>query len=231
MPGTFEALFVIALAILPGGLYTWYFEREVGAWGAAASDRVVRLIGSSAIFLALYSYPAYVLWTNYLHEHEVVRGRTLYVNALDHAENLPWYLFLVPVAYVALPMVLGWLSGHAVVRTRQTSNKRWRLLATVTAGANPAPRAWDYLFLSRPAATVRIRLKSGAGWVGGEFGKGSYAAGYGFNPEDLLLEEVYEMDASGKFEVTDDGDFVRVGSAMLIRMDDVETLELFLHDT
>jgi hypothetical protein len=30
---TFQAIAVTVLAVLPGALYTWSFEREVGNWG------------------------------------------------------------------------------------------------------------------------------------------------------------------------------------------------------
>lgn len=64
-------------------------------------------------------------------------------------------------------------------------------LPFVAAGRDPAPRAWDHVFLARPAAVVRIRLRDGAGYVGGLFGEKSYAAGYREAPEDLYLEDAY----------------------------------------
>ncbi len=64
---TFEALAITTLAVLPGALFTWSFEREVGNWGAGLADRVYRFVGFSAMFHAVFAYPEYLLWTNYLH--------------------------------------------------------------------------------------------------------------------------------------------------------------------
>lgn len=50
-----------------GGLYTWAFEREVGRWSAGVADRLLRLIGVSAVLLAAFTWPAYAIWVTYLH--------------------------------------------------------------------------------------------------------------------------------------------------------------------
>jgi hypothetical protein len=36
VPSTEQALVILMIAILPGGLYTWAFERETGKWGIGA---------------------------------------------------------------------------------------------------------------------------------------------------------------------------------------------------
>jgi hypothetical protein len=61
---SFEALAVTILALLPGALFTWSFEREVGDRGAGLADRVYRFVGFSAIFHAALAYPEYLFWTN-----------------------------------------------------------------------------------------------------------------------------------------------------------------------
>jgi hypothetical protein len=48
--GTFEALLVVIVALLPGATYTWAFELQAGRRGANFSDRVWRFAGSSAVF-------------------------------------------------------------------------------------------------------------------------------------------------------------------------------------
>jgi hypothetical protein len=42
VPGTLQALGVFLLALLPGAIYIWSFERVVGRWGIGLSDRVLR---------------------------------------------------------------------------------------------------------------------------------------------------------------------------------------------
>lgn len=228
MPSTFVALAVTALAVLPGGLYTWAFERDVGRWGAGVADRVLRLIGVSAAFLAVLAWPAYLLWTNYLHRPEVVDGRVVgYRNLVFEGAILPWWLFLVPVAYVALPIAAGLLAGAAVRKRREGASALWRLMALAAAGRDPAPRAWDHVFLAAPAAVVRIRLREG-GWVGGRFGERSYAAGYREAPEDLYLQETYLIDEDGNFTAGDaPGGFAALGSSLLITREEIRHIEFF----
>ena len=47
MPNTFQALAVLLVALLPGALYVWSFERQAGRWGIGLSDRVLRFVGGS----------------------------------------------------------------------------------------------------------------------------------------------------------------------------------------
>jgi hypothetical protein len=62
--------------------------------------------------------------------------------------------------------------------------------------------------------------------VGGFFGGDSYAAGYPEEPQDLLLEQSYKMSVDGSF-VEEDGDFVVIGSRLLIRFEEIDVLEFF----
>src|SRR2546423_323160 len=97
---------------------------------------------------------------------------------LTNGSTLPWWLFLVPIAYLLVPALLGTTSGRAI----RSDNPQWRAFGRVVAGRDPAPRAWDFLFSSRPAAAVRLKLKDG-GWLGGFFGADSYASGYPEEPQ------------------------------------------------
>lgn len=65
MPSSFQAAAVIAVALLPGALYVWAFERLVGRYGIGLSDRVLRFVGGSAIFLAVLAAPLYALHVDY----------------------------------------------------------------------------------------------------------------------------------------------------------------------
>jgi hypothetical protein len=139
-------------------------------------------------------------------------------NLVTEGESLPWWLFLVPVAYVSIPLMVGTLAALAV-------NRGWTGVARVVAGRDPAPRAWDFLFSPRPAGLVRLRLKDADGWVGGLFGENSYAAGYPESPQDIYLERTYVVEADGSFARDDQGNPQELGSGILIRADDVLHLE------
>jgi len=187
----------------------WSFERIVGAWGVGLSDRILRFVGFSVILHALSAPLGYWRWLR------VVRSGRL------RAADVPFLVWLVPLAYVASPV----LSGTAVA----WGTLRGRFWAAFFTGPAPAPRAWDELFNTHPYGWIRLRLKAGS-WVGGgyvvrEDGARSYAAGYP-HPQDLYLAEAVEVDPdTGEFLLDDCGDPVTRGHGMLVRWDEVEYLE------
>lgn len=215
---TFEAIAVTLLAVLPGALYTWSFEREVGNWGVSLSDRVFRFVGFSALFHAVFFYPEHYIWANYFHKETASGG---YQNLLAEGVDLPWWLFLAPLGYVLIPMLIGYLTARGAFR-----GQRW---TRFLVGPNPQPRAWDKLFWAGPSFLVRLRLKNEA-WVGGLFGAESYAAGYP-EPQDLLLETTYRMEGDGSFSQGRKGELEDLESAILVSWEDVLFLEVFPLET
>jgi hypothetical protein len=94
MPDTLQALGVLVIALLPGALYVWAFERQVGRWGIGLSDRALRFIGGSAMFHAAAAPLSYGLWADHW-------------DAVRSARPVSWWLWLVPMLYVALPWAGG----------------------------------------------------------------------------------------------------------------------------
>ena len=221
MPSTLQAVLALTLSVLPGAIYLWGFEREAGKWGIGISDTLLRFVAASAVFQALYVAPLYLLYQHYVRHRVEGDGRPVVEHPLADG-NVPWWLALLPLAYVGFPAMLGTLVGRSV-RSEHSAAKRF---ARVMAGRDPAPRAWDDLFAGSPSGTVRGRLKTDSSWVGGFFGEASYAAGYPEQPQDLLLEKSYEMTADGAF-VEQDGQFVEIGSRLLIRFEELDFLEFF----
>ena len=209
MVETFEAVAVAAIALLPGALYVWGFERQVGNWGIGFSDRLVRFFGTSALFHVVIAPLTYWVWATYVRSGDVGAGRPL-----------PMCLWIFAMAYVGLPFAAGTVVGRG---TR--GGQSW---ARIFTGPDPAPRAWDHLFASHPDGWIRLKLKSGP-WVGGAFTPGvggleSYAAGYP-EPQDLFIAETVEVDPdSGEF-ILQNGRPVFRNTALLIRWEEVELLE------
>jgi hypothetical protein len=225
VPSTLQALAVFLLAVLPGAVYIWSFERVVGRWGIGLSDRLLRFTAASAVFLALLAAPIYYLRSTYIH-HRVVEksGHVHYENRIASGRSLPLWLFLLPIGYILVPAALGTSIGRAV----GSKSEFWRGVGRFAAGRDPAPRAWDYLFSSDPAAAVRMKLKGDGPWLGGFFGAESYAAGYPEQPQDLYLERTFAMDqGDGSFALDAAGGPVEVGTGLLIRWDEVQFLEIF----
>jgi hypothetical protein len=212
---TFQALAVGIVAILPGALYTWAFEREVGNWGAGLSDRLYRFVGFSALFHAVLAYPEFLIWRSVLH---VGTASTGFHDRLSSGEQVAWWLFLIPVAYVAAPTCMGFLTARSAAENGR--------LARALVGRNPPPRAWDALFWREPSFLIRLKLRDDT-WVGGLFGEGSSASGYP-EPKDLLLEETYDMLPDGSFAAADGREqLVPLGSRILVSWDEVRFMEVF----
>jgi len=206
---TFASLGVFIVALLPGALYIWGFERFVGLWGIRLSDRFVRFVGVSALFHVAFLPVTYGFWDKYVRTGALGDG------------DVSWAAWPLAIGYVLIPLTAGTLIGRGTL-----AGARWAELFT---GLDPAPRAWDYLFGYRPDGWIRLRLKSGI-WVGGAYaqtadGRRSYAAGYP-EPQDLFLVQTTELDpVSGQFLFNEDGSIKLSESSLLIRWDEVEYLE------
>jgi len=220
VPDTLEALLVLIIGILPGALHVWASERESGRWGIGLSDRVLRFVGATAIYQAIFGYPVYLAWQHFIH-HRVLdaSGRVVFVNRITQG-GAPGWAWILPALYVAIPLAIGTVSGM--------SSQRWPRLSRILLGRDPAPRAWDYLLSSRPVGVIRARLKSEGRWIGGWFGPESYAAGYPEELQDLFLQRTYVVLADGTFaEGNSPQGYQETGSALLVRWEDIEELEFF----
>ena len=51
LPSSVTALAIILIAVLPGAVYTWAFEREAGAYGVTFADRTLRFLSASVVLL------------------------------------------------------------------------------------------------------------------------------------------------------------------------------------
>jgi hypothetical protein len=207
VPSSISAALTFVVALLPGALYVWAFERQAGRWGIGLSDRVLRFIGGSAIFHALFSPVSFWVW------------HSLWPDLRDGAYISPW-AWLLPLIYVGVPISTGHLVGRGVRR-----DARWTHLVV---GPDPAPRAWDYVFQHNVDGWIRLRMKSGV-WLAGAFananGRKSYAAGYP-EPQDLFLAAAVAVDPdTGEFRLTDDGEVELLPGGLLVRWDEVEYLE------
>jgi hypothetical protein len=213
MVDRFQAIVVTVLAVLPGALYVWGLERQLGGSGIHLADRPLRFIGYSAAFHAL-------LWPVDWWLYGVVRRD----GGLVASRPVPAALWAVPIAFVLLPFLAGRAVGAGATRKR-----RW---AVALAGGRRTPRAWDRFFSSRPSGWIRVKLKSGS-WVGGYFSDRpdldeSYAAKQPGEQSDFYLGMQAWIDpASGDFEHDEFGSIILRGSGMLIRWDEVEYLEFY----
>jgi Family of unknown function (DUF6338) len=140
MPDTFQAITIVILALLPGAVSVWAFERTAGRWAIETSDRVLRFAGISAAFLAVLAPLMYYLYAT--------RVQNRY---LEQGKPLSWWLWVGALAYVAVPYGIGRLLGFG-------AKAGWPWLRAIV-GPQPTPRAWDYVFLAGRTGWIRLRLK------------------------------------------------------------------------
>lgn len=233
IPNTIIGLCILAVAVLPGLVYTLTFERQAGSWGVTLADRVLRLIAVSFAFHLIAAWPEYWLFRATLADHspsDVV---------LTGEFALLWFAAAV---LVVVPATIGTVVG-GLYRTRnsrsgwdrvraalarldrrsvgESSSTSERRLLNVVLGPDPAPRAWDNLFAERPTAYMRVRLIDET-VLAGLFATSSYAAGFPNDP-DLLLEEAYSVGSEGEL-----GE--RLGYAVYVPGEQIAWLEIIPAD-
>lgn len=214
-PSTWTALAVLVVAVLPGAMFTFGFERQAGAFGVTAADRVLRFVAVSLCLDLAYAWPAYLLYRSGL-------------------APPPWHAaqFAVTWAGAVAALTFPFAAGSAVAGLYTTRNSRagWPWLRRVLSsdreervldavlGRDPAPRAWDFYFSERPVTYLRVRTRDGT-WVGGLFARGSSAGGFPHGG-DLLIEEEWPLDEAGTF-----GD-EPLGYALYVPADSISFLEM-----
>jgi len=228
----YDAALLLLVLLLPGAFAAWGFERHVRRYGRRLKDWLLRLAGLSAVCLAVGAWPL----------HWVVSS---YWDDFIDGGALPWFVFLAPVAYLAVPAAVGWSLGllmrprnlvesqpHRPLRVWFTSALRKPILRRIASrlpGPNRAPTAWDALFEARKAGLIRCRLRSGR-WVGGLYARASPVSSY-VGPEgpdqDIYVAYAAEFnqDTGEPALRVDDGDLVWLGGGILLKWADIESLE------
>jgi hypothetical protein len=213
MPTTLAALGVAVLAVLPGAVFMFAFEGRAGTYRIGRPDRTIRIIAASAALHALGAGVTYHLYRSYGITHRFEQGRVP-AAAVE----------IAALVYVGLPYVVGWIFGILYAKEWNVSRKFGR--------SAYHPRAWDFIFTRQRPALIRMRLKSGD-WLAGVYGSGegdvgSYASGFGQDP-DLYLNPSVRIDrVTGEFAVDEHGHPIPDGGSILLRWSEVEYAQ-FIH--
>lgn len=214
MLATFQALVVLLTSVLPGALFTFEYEREyTRAVSDDSNERLIVFLTTSAVF-GMVSLP--LLYQGY--RKYIVTGH------LRDGEPLPWWIWAIVVAYVVVPLLVGFLAGSAA------RERKWgsRLLT----GPRPHPTAWDALFRTpKLGGLLRLTLNDGTlilgEWATGETGStvpDSYASAYP-HTQDLYLRETFALRDDGSVELDENGKTVPRGLAVLISWSEVAYAE------
>lgn len=190
LPDSLTALLVVVVAVLPGSVYTWAYERQASPYGVTLRDRILRFITVSLLFHLLLAWPEYVVYRTAIAGHGLLQPGRFAV------------LWAGLILLVAIPGGIGTILG-GLYTTRNTRHgwqwirtwlpaRRESQLLRIVLGRTPAPRAWDDLFSDRPNVYIRVRTLDSL-WIAGRFARDSYAGGFPYQT-DLLLEEAWSVD-------------------------------------
>lgn len=210
-----QALLIASLAVVPGAIYTWVFERNDGAAGDRPAERLLRFVAISLLLSLVSTLPiGYWFYSQYY-----VTG------ALQRGDVPVLILYVCLGSVVLLPAILGWIAAGYV--------KKGLPGASVLASRNRRPRGWDHVFNGqRWSGKIRIKTTDGTWFIGlwsAQSSKnsmpGSFAAGYP-NDQDLYFVDTFQVDpTNGMPVVADNGTWARNGTAMLIQWSNVAFAE------
>jgi hypothetical protein len=138
LPTSLIALGIILVAVFPGAVYTWAFEREAGSYGVTLADRTLRFLAASTVIHLLFAWPEYLVF------RIAIEGRD---QILAGQFALLWLVLLLLSVIPALAgTVLGGLYATRTTRTswpklrRSLTVERERRLLHILLGRDPAPR-------------------------------------------------------------------------------------------
>jgi len=224
-----SAALAIAVLLIPGVAFIWGYERWNEVYARRARDWPFRLAAIAAVYLAVASGTIYWLASNYWTD-------------LAKLRPVPKWLAFVPFAYVVGAVACGFALGGLVrllaAWGRWLTRFAWlnrveQWLVGWTRSGRGAPNAWAYLFRSESEGVVRCKLKSGR-WVGGYYGIGSYASAQG-PKRDLLISRAVPFGEDGApvapHVSKDDSGGPELRTSLLIKWDDIETLEFTTTDS
>lgn len=209
-----QALLIASLAVVPGAIYTWVFERNDGATGDRPAERLLRFVAIS-LLLSLVSTLPIGYWfysTNYV------------TGALQRGEVSVWILYTCLGSVAIIPAILGWAAACWV-------EKGW-YGASILASKNRRPRAWDHIFNGQ-SWSGRIRIQTTDGkwiiglWMDGSSKNdlpGSFAAGYPYD-QDLYFVDTYRVNQEDGSPVVTDGEWHLTGIATLVQWQNVVLAE------
>jgi Family of unknown function (DUF6338) len=214
--GTFQALVVALVAVLPGAVYAIARENLGASWAWRRTDtatQIFRFLGASAVFHVVFAPLTYVAYQKLVVTRALTEGRRI---------SLWWWLALL--AYVLVPYLSGAFSELSRVWGDNWLNRCIRWMLAPISGRSAEPRAWDRLFSkSNLAGYIRLRLNDGT-WKAGVW-LDSYASGYGEEGDLYIAHEV---------AVNDEGEIVTdaetrlpelLGRGLLIRWSEVQYLD------
>jgi hypothetical protein len=236
VPDSFQALLVIFFAVLPGAIFVYAMERQVGAWGAKAADRVLRFVTLSAVLFLTFVPYGYGLYRGYVLSGSLVKpGR----HDLGHWLLLGVHWVTLLFLFGLLPWVLGTLLGRKLKDEEEAGTDGW--VSGLFGHHMRPPRAFEHLFgrddlygVVRMLITVTDNTYA---WVAGSFSDegpspfpdgrpmAAYASTYPEDPE-IYLPVRFRCDPNtGELRRDRTGNLMAEEIGILVNADKIAYLE------
>jgi len=182
-PSTIEALFIIALVLSPGYLFTQVARRLIAHIPETTDLRFLLTVVTTGTVIQAFAFP---LWT--------IRILEYYFDQ-ELAQHLVQVFSWMVIVCLLLPIALGIVVGRLTLLP-------WvdKQLDKIGLGyIDRMPSAWDYVVRDPKGNWVRVYLRDGQGVIAGKFSVHSVAS---LDPKraDLYLEEAWLLDDDGKFD-------------------------------
>lgn len=223
MPTSVAALWLFALTVLPGLLFVVSFESAFGRSGVDVRDRTLRIVAMSLAFSLPAASLIPLLYMRVLH---VRAGAPL---ASPHYRNLllegssPWWLWALAVAYLFVPLAMGFWAGWMCRRP----GRRRQYFSHLVIGGPRIATAWARVFDDRTRRRViRAKIADG-GVIAGVYGSMSNSSVLNEMSADLFLQDTYELTLDNEIQIDSDGLPKHRGIGVLLRREDVRWLEIF----
>jgi hypothetical protein len=196
MPESLTGLLIVLIALLPGGVHTWAFERATGKSDQQASDRIPRFLAASAVYLVVFAVPATPIL------------RAIAESARTGTTTAAWRYAAAFALLIVLPFTIGSLMGWLTSRRHEKGLLGW--LGRRIGGVGHATRAWDHLFAVKElTGTIRVVLADNTHLIGtwgrrekmgglsGDPPTVSYASGCPNPQRDLYIAHLIRIDYPG----------------------------------
>lgn len=207
MLDNWQAMFVAAIAIVPGFL----FIKAYSSVHVIEKRDVTRLIIESLSLSLAYNillFPLVVLNFPFFYCY-------IFFNTISKPPTLVEFI-LLPFLYLFVPPLVGW--AFALLQGRFS-----RFFGFF--GFRPStPCAWDYIFGSGDSHYVQIVLTDGK-TIGGLWAHNSFASNYP-NTRDLYIEKSYSIDVDGNFINSETPDQLRA-EGIWIPSESIKYIEFF----
>lgn len=229
-----QSLGLIIALLVPGGLFSWSYERKASSYGRRdIKDRVIRLAAASVLLLTL---TAPIAWYAYIEFWQgIISGEASYTwewfwRWLASGGYLAGVFLLGPAAAAANQALRDCIEPPKAEKKPCGRIREW--IARYTLGRRPHPTAFEHLATHGPFL-IRAKTKTGQ-FLAGLYEKSkpedyqltSHASSEP-QSQDIYLRRTVFIDNNGNFYEDADGNLCIGEGGLYISADVIESAQIF----